>query len=138
MAAVARLARRADFVAARKGRRVESRCFTLQSALRRSADKPRADEPNSARVGFTITKKVGGAVERNRIRRRLREAIRRASDIPFRDDCDYVLVARREALDEPFAALQDAVAKAVAAAHAPRPDRPISRRVSARSDRSSP
>ena len=53
----------------------------------------------------TVTKKVGDAVERNRIRRRLREALRITGDLPLRDDHDYVLVARREALSEDFRAL---------------------------------
>lgn len=119
MAAVARLLKRADFVAARRGRRVESRCFTLQT-FRRLA----VTQTSSPRLGLTVTKKVGGAVERNRIRRRLREAVRRADAIPFRPDFDYVLVARREALTEAFTNLQQAVRKAVETAHAPRAERP--------------
>ena len=57
------------------------------------------------RIGFTVTRKTGGSVERNRIRRRLKEALRAAGPLEARADCDYVLVARREALTRDFAAL---------------------------------
>ena len=61
--------------------------------------------PAVARVGLTVTKKTGGAVERNRIRRRLREALRHAKALSTEPETDYVLVARREALTLPFATL---------------------------------
>lgn len=50
------------------------------------------------RVGFTVTKKVGGAVERNRIRRRLREVVRLTPDLSMKSTHDYVIVARRSVL----------------------------------------
>ncbi len=83
-----------------RGRRAQAETFTLQA-------NPRADvgEAPQARVGFTVTKKVGGAVERNRIRRRLREALRRAGEVAPSPGHDYVLMARREALTRPFPAL---------------------------------
>ena len=74
----------------------------MQAALRSAEDSAEA-----ARIGFTVTKKVGNAVERNRIRRRLKEALRAASPLEARADCDYVLMARREALARPFVALVD-------------------------------
>ncbi len=58
-----------------------------------------------ARVGFTVSKKVGTAVERNRVRRRLRELVTRT---PFlRPHCDYVLVGRRAALGRGFDTMLD-------------------------------
>ena len=57
------------------------------------------------RVGFTVTKKVGNAVVRNRIRRRLREALRRVSCLEALPDHDYVLLARSAALTMGFEAL---------------------------------
>ena len=56
------------------------------------------------RCGFTVSKKVGNAVERNRVRRRLREIVRlSAGSNRMRTGHDYVLVGRRAALNAPFA-----------------------------------
>lgn len=55
-----------------------------------------------ARFGFTVTKKIGNAVVRNRIRRRLREALRSVAPAHARAGCDYVLIARQAALSQQF------------------------------------
>jgi ribonuclease P protein component len=89
-----RLRQRADFLAAAKGLKIPAAGFVLQ-ARRRSDEGP-------ARVGFTVSKKVGNAVERNRVRRRLREIVR-LSPLPLLRGHDYVLVGRRAALSLPFA-----------------------------------
>ena len=57
------------------------------------------------RFGFTATKKLGNAVTRNRIRRRLKEAVRLVAPGAARAGCDYVLIAREAAATRPFAAL---------------------------------
>jgi ribonuclease P protein component len=106
-----RLKKRADFLAAAKGRRTGARSFTLQSLDRREAD------PAAARVGLTVSKKVGGAVERNRIKRRLREALRRSLPLVGRPGFDYVVLARREVLGLPFDALVDELVGAFARTH---------------------
>jgi ribonuclease P protein component len=96
-AVVERLTRRGDFRAAAGGPRAHARAFVLQ--VRRRADE------GACRVGFTVSRQVGNAVERNRVRRRLRELVRLsaaeqgASLLPGHD---YVLVARRAALAAPF------------------------------------
>jgi ribonuclease P protein component len=64
----------------------------------------------------TVTKSVGGAVERNRVRRRLKEALRAAAPLEAERDHDYVLMARREALGRRFTALVDDVRRAFRAA----------------------
>ncbi|MEJ0095620.1 MAG: ribonuclease P protein component [Methylocella sp.] len=118
-AAPERLKRRAEFLHAAKGKRFHARGFTLQAALRRdeadriaaSAIEQPAFEPS--RFGFTVTKKIGGAVLRNRIRRRLKEAVRRLAPLPARRGYDYVLVARIEALGMAFSAVQAELVRAL-------------------------
>ena len=68
-----RLRRRADFQRVARGRRANAESFALQARARADAEIGEA----SPRVGFTVTRKIGGAVERNRIRRRLKAALRR-------------------------------------------------------------
>ena len=65
------------------------------------------------RVGFTVSRKVGNAVERNRVRRRLREVARLV--IPGRGlvELDYVLVGRQAALRRDFSALQSDLVEAL-------------------------
>src|SRR5207248_11107065 len=95
-----RLRRRAEFQRVSRGRRRAVEAFTLQAARREEHD----DGPKGARIGITVTKKVGGAVVRNRIRRRLKEALRAALPLETQADHDYVLMARREAIGRSFAA----------------------------------
>ncbi|MBV1702255.1 MAG: ribonuclease P protein component [Hyphomicrobiales bacterium] len=107
----ARLKQRADFLAVGKGARVHCAPFSLQSR-ERSAEVAGslADVP---RIGFTITKKVGGAVVRNRVRRRLKEAVRVAPELPFVAQSDYVIVGRIESLKLSIVQLQQELAKAL-------------------------
>ena len=62
----------------------------------------RREDEGPPRVGFTVSRKVGNAVERNRARRRLREMVRKAGADVMKSGHDYVLVARRPALSDPF------------------------------------
>jgi len=108
-----RLTRRAEFQRAARGRRSPTPTFTLQSRRREEADQ---EAVRGARVGLTVSRSVGGAVERNRVRRRLKAALRAAEPLEAESDHDYVLVARREALGSRFAALVDDVRHAFRAA----------------------
>ena len=94
-----RLRQRADFLAVAHGARVSAAAFVLQS-LRR-------DDSGPVRVGFTVTKKNGTATERNRIRRRLRELVKRLEPVSMRPHSDYVLVGRRAALTKDFSSMLD-------------------------------
>ena len=94
-----RLRQRADFLAVANGARANSAAFVVQS-LSRNDDGP-------IRVGFTVTKKHGTATERNRIRRRLRELVKRLDVITMRPHSDYVLVGRRAALSRDFSTMLD-------------------------------
>ncbi len=98
--------KRAEFLAARKGRRLNGPYFFVETRDRGDGLGPR--------FGLTVTRKVGNAVERNRIKRRLREAIRLNAAADMADGIDYVVVARREVLDMPFAALTDELSRRIA------------------------
>src|SRR5882672_11236896 len=89
-----RLRHRADFLAAASGAKAPAAAFVLQARRRR--------EDKSVRVGFTVSKKVGNAVERNRVRRRLKEIVRLSAAGKLRSGHDYVLIGRRAALQLPF------------------------------------
>ena len=65
------------------------------------------------RVGFTVSRKVGNAVARNRVRRRLREIARMVFPDQARPDLDYVLVGRQAALSRDFAAMRQELIEAL-------------------------
>lgn len=83
----------------RAGRSYSNRCVVLYVLPRRTAGR---------RVGFSVSKKIGGAVVRNRVKRRLRE-ISRVLQHGLQGDCDMVLLARRAAATAEFAVLRRAV-----------------------------
>jgi ribonuclease P protein component len=101
-----RLTRRAEFLrAAAKGRKAPMPGLVLQ-ALPRNDDDP-------ARLGFTVTKKIGNAVIRNRTRRRLKEAARLVlAGQPVRG-VDLVLIGREGTAKRDFGALQDDLRRAL-------------------------
>ncbi len=65
------------------------------------------------RVGFTVSRKVGNAVIRNRVRRRLREIARQVIPDQAKRDLDYVLVGRQAALTRDFAVLRQELVEAL-------------------------
>lgn len=99
-----RLKKRRQFLDVAKGRRVHTGLFTLQVGVR----------PDSApaRAGFTVTKKVGDATERNRVRRRLKEALRLADAAIAAPGHDYVIVGRRDVLTAGFSDICAEIARA--------------------------
>ena len=103
-----RLTKRSEFLRAARGNRAGRSAFGLQ--VIQGADA----EPG---IGLTVTKKTGNSPERNRIRRRLREAVKARAD-DFLAGHDYVLVGRREALSEPFGKLVTELSMLLTKVHA--------------------
>lgn len=109
-----RLKNRSDFLRAAKGVRRVASGVTLEVCATPEADM----RSTRVRVGFTASRKIGGAVERNRAKRRLRAAAAAVLPLSGLPGNDYVLVARRETLTRPFDGLLADLASALAAAHA--------------------
>lgn len=89
-----RLLKRAEFLAVRRGEKRRGRFFLVEVLDRGDTAAPR--------VGYTVTKKVGNAVIRNRVRRRLKEAVRTHAAHDMTCGNDYVVVGRLDALGAPF------------------------------------
>jgi ribonuclease P protein component len=115
------LTRRADFLGAAK----HGRKWATPGLILQARPKPRpAEQENTmcgetllgegTRVGFTASKKVGGAVARNRARRRLRALAREILANEARPGHDYVLIARAETLTREFADLRNDLRAALA------------------------
>jgi ribonuclease P protein component len=107
-ARLGRLPNRRDFLRVQAGRRCAMPGFVLQVA----PAPPELALP-AIRVGFTVSRKVGNAVVRNRVRRRLREAARMVIPGQARPDLDYVLVGRQGAIARDFANLRQELVEAL-------------------------
>jgi ribonuclease P protein component len=80
---------------------VSGKAFVLQA-------RRRAEDGAAIRIGFTVSRQVGDAVERNRVRRRLREVVHLSAAAGIEglnSGHDYVLIGRRAALAAPFGEL---------------------------------
>jgi ribonuclease P protein component len=106
-----RLRHRTDFRAAAAGLRASVGTFVVQTR-RRAEDGP-------VRIGFTVSRQVGNAVERNRVRRRLREMVRLSQGSSMHDGHDYVLIGRRAALAVPFGQMRQELDTALSRIHDP-------------------
>jgi len=102
----ARLKRRAEFLrVASKGRKAATHGLVLQVLPR--------DDRDAARVGFTVTKKIGNAVVRNRTRRRLKEAARLEFAVDPIAGVDLVLIGREGTRARSFPDLRDDLRRAL-------------------------
>jgi ribonuclease P protein component len=105
-----RLLKRRDFLAAAKAPAVSMPSVVIQSRKR--------DDNAPARVGFTCTKKLGNAVMRNRIRRRMKEAARLSMPEVALPAHDYVLIGRISAEKRDFELLRKDIISALTKLHA--------------------
>jgi ribonuclease P protein component len=106
---VFRLKKRVEFTETAKGARAHRPNLSLQM-------RDREDGSEAIGAGFTVTKKEGNAVERNRIRRRLKAAASAVLPGLGRKGADHVIIGRRAALESPFPTLIEDLKEALAEA----------------------
>jgi ribonuclease P protein component len=100
---ISRLKIRSDFLKTAKAAYQARTGLIVQARLRLDDEAPHGH----IRIGFTATKKIGGAVERNRAKRRLREVARHMVPLYGIDGYDYVFVARAATLTREWQGLLD-------------------------------
>ena len=110
-AEIGRLTRRSEFLRVARGRKWAAPGLVLQVC-----GSPGREAANDApfRVGYTASRKVGGAVERNRAKRRLRAVVQAVMPELAAPGNDYVVIARGATLTRDFAALKDDLRAALA------------------------
>jgi len=111
--------KRADFLAANRGLRVARPGFVLLA------------HPNGGqgkRYGITVTKKIGNAVVRNRMKRRFRELLRAALPAEGIDDHDHVLIGREGGIERDFDKLREELSVALVRAASGKGDPPRRRK----------
>lgn len=109
------LTRRADFLAANRGLRVARAGFVLLT------------QPNGGqglRAGITVTKKIGNAVVRNRMKRRFRALLRELLPQHGLVDTDHVMIGRENGIERDFALLRDELVAALTRAQQGKGDPP--------------
>ncbi len=104
--AIQKLTKRSEFLACAQAPSCAKGAVVVQA-------RPRGDETPLIRIGFTATKRIGGAVERNRAKRRMREAARAVLPEHAAPGVDYVLIARGGVLTRPWPRLLDDVKTAL-------------------------
>ena len=114
IAAICRLRKHADYQRVYKSSRKQfskqmSYFFALRTALGPDGTSVRGASADTARIGLTVPKAMGKAVDRNRIKRRMREAVRRQLPL-LRMPVDVVLHPRRSVIDLDFRTLEGEVA----------------------------
>lgn len=111
------LKKRRDFLLAARAKRAPVEGFLLQARKRETAESATI-APDSIRVGYTCSKKVGNAVHRNRAKRRLREIAREILPQAGHSGWDYVLVGKPGAtIARDFDALRTDMRRALARIH---------------------
>ena len=107
LAPIAVLAKRRDFLLANRARRAPMPGFVLLV-------RPRGDEDRTIRLGITVTKKIGNAVVRNRMKRRFRALGRELLPAGGLPGADHVLIGRAEGVERPFDLLRAELGRALA------------------------
>ena len=103
---MAPIRKRRDFLAANAGRRVATPGFVLLV-------RDRKDDDDTRRLGLTVSRKVGNAVVRNRMRRRFRELAREVLPQSGFSGADHVMIGRRAGIERDFATLRADLVRAL-------------------------
>jgi ribonuclease P protein component len=111
------LKRRGEFQRVRKGARWAGPAFVLEAKERNQEIGGPRSAGQEPRFGFTVTRQIGKAVDRNRIRRRLKAAVRGVGPDHAKGNFDYVLIARKPALTSAFGAIVSDLVKALERVH---------------------
>lgn len=107
------LKKRAEFLRVKGGPRAATPTLVVETRPRPEGD------PEAPRVGFTVSKKIGNAVVRNRVRRRLRAAVSALDRSQMRSGYDYVVIARTGAADRTYKDLKAELEQALQRVHQP-------------------
>ena len=103
------ISKRSDFIAANAGRRAATSGFVLLVRDRQDGDPTK-------RVGFTVTKKIGGAVVRNRMKRRFRALARELIPAQGQAGADHIMIGRAKGIERDFGLLRADLTQALARA----------------------
>lgn len=114
-AAYTTMTRRADFLAANRGVRVARPGFVLLA---------NPNQGNGQRAGITVTKKIGNAVVRNRMKRRFRALLREVLPVHGLADTDHVLIGRDSGIERDYALLREELVAALGRAREGKGDPP--------------
>lgn len=112
------LTKRSDFLAANHGLRVARPGFVLLV---------RPNGGHGTRFGITVTKRIGNAVVRNRMKRRFRELLRDALPLEGLPDHDHVMIGREGGMERDFVRLREELTAALARAAEGKGDPPRAR-----------
>ncbi len=102
--------KRPDFLAANRGKRFVTPSFVLLAHKRRE---DHTVAPDTIRYGITVTKKIGNAVARNRMKRRFRALLAELLPEYGIEGADHIMIGRKEAQERDFAVMQSDVEKAL-------------------------